>query len=81
MTTKEKIKKFNECGISQSKIADMAQISKSTLCKWMNGDRENISEETQSAIEVALANIADTLNSVVYGETESNFKYDDIVLD
>ena len=81
MTTKEKVKAFIDCGISQAKIAEMAQINRSTLTKWLNGERNNISDETKEALEIALATIADRLNVAVYGETASPFKYDDIVLD
>lgn len=81
MTTKEKVNTFIDCGISQAKIAEMAQINRSTLTKWLNGERSNINDETKEAIEVALATIADKLNVAVYGETASPFKYDDIILE
>ena len=81
MTTKEKVLVFMECGISQAKIADMAQINRSTLSKWVSGQRDNINDETKEALEVALATMADRLNEAVYGETASPFQYDDIVLD
>ena len=81
MNTKEKIKIFMECGISQAKIADMAQIDRSTLSKWISGQRDNINDATKEALEVAMANIVDRLSEAVYGETKSPFVYDDIVLD
>ncbi len=81
MTTKEKVLVFMDCGISQAKIADMAQINRSTLSKWVSGQRDNINDETKEALEVALATMADRLNEAVYGETASPFQYDDIVLD
>lgn len=81
MTTKEKVLVFMECGISQAKIADMAQINRTTLSKWISGQRDNISDETVNALEVAMATMADRLNEAVYGETASPFQYDDIVLD
>lgn len=81
MTTKDKVKIFMECGISQAKIADMAQINRSTLSKWVSGERDNIADDTINAVEVALATIADKINEAVYGETASTIEYDDIVLD
>lgn len=81
MTTKEKVKVFVECGIPQTKIADIAQIDRSTLSKWYRGDRENISAETETQIEVALASIVDMLNNAVYGESGSPFEIDEIILD
>lgn len=81
MTTKEKVLVFMECGISQAKIADMAQINRTTLSKWISGQRDNISDETVNALEVAMATMADRLNEAVYGETASPFQYDDIILD
>lgn len=81
MDTKKKIQLFNECGISISKIAEQAGISKTTISKWMNGTRPNITAETEEAIEEALMTIADNLNEVVYGNTKNGFQYDEIVLE
>lgn len=82
METKNKIRVFIDCGITMSKIAEMAGINKSTLIKWMNGDRDNISEASQIAIDAALLEIADKIHAAVYeDEPESGYKYDDIVLD
>ena len=78
MTTKEKINVFIECGISQTKIAELAGINKSTLSKWMNGTRDNIGEETQAALDAALYDIANRLYNAVNNEALSGFKYDDI---
>ena len=81
MTTKDKVKVFMDCGFSQKRLAEMAQIDKSTISKWVSGQRENISNETENALEVAMAEVADRINEAVYGETASPFQYDDIVLD
>jgi transcriptional regulator with XRE-family HTH domain len=81
MNTRDKVRMFVECGISQTKIADIAGINKSTLTKYMNGTRETITDETQAALDAALYDIANRLyNAVNEGET-SGFKYDDIQLD
>lgn len=81
MTTQEKINVFVECGISQTRIAELAGINKSTLTKWMNGTRENIGEETQAALDAALFDIANRLYKAVNNEASSGFQYDDIELE
>lgn len=80
MTTKDKVKVFVECGISQRRIAEMAGIDKTTIGKWLKGTRGHIGENTQTAIEAALMDIAERLYNTVY-ETTSNIQYDDIKLD
>jgi len=58
---KEKIKLFNNYGISQTKIAQMANIDRSVITKWLNGNRQNISEESKNAIYLTLKIIAENL--------------------
>lgn len=83
MDMRNKVKVFLDCGFTMSAIANAAGISKSTLIKWMNGDRENISEASQMALDVAFMDIADKIHAAVYEDepTDKGFKYDDIVLE
>lgn len=79
---KSKVRVFIDCGFTMSAIANAAGISKSTLIKWMNGDRENISDASQVALDAAFMDIADKIHAAVYDEEpENSYKYDDIVLD
>lgn len=76
MLLKQKINQFKQCGISPAHIARTAGISKATISAWLNGTRENISEETQDKIETAMREIADELNMIVY-EGSYRGEYDD----
>ena len=81
MDMKSKVKVFIDCGFTMSAIANAAGISKSTLIKWMNGERNNISEASQMALDAAFMDIADKIHAAVYDEeTEKTYQYDDIVL-
>lgn len=81
MTMKEKLIAFKGYGISYAKVAEMAGVNKSTVQKWMRGERETISPETENALQVGLVNILDGLNEIVYETTTSPYEYDPIVLD
>lgn len=81
MTTQEKVKVFVEYGFSQTKIAEMAGINKSTLGKWVRGDRLTISEDSRQSIEAALMEITDNISNAVYGEAADPIEYDEIELD
>ena len=81
MDMKSKVKVFIDCGFTMSAIASAAGINKSTLIKWMNGERNNISEASQMALDAAFMDIADKIHAAVYDEeTEKTYQYDDIVL-
>ena len=54
MLLKQKINQFKQCGISPAHIARTAGISKATISAWLNGNRENISDETKDKIETAM---------------------------
>lgn len=76
MLLKQKINQFKQCGISPAHIARTAGISKATISAWLNGNRENISDETKDKIETAMREIADELNAIVY-EGSYRGEYDD----
>lgn len=76
MLLKQKINQFKQCGISPAHIARTAGISKATISAWLNGSRENISDETKDKIETAMREIADELNAIVY-EGSYRGEYDD----
>ena len=76
MLLKQKINQFKQCGISPAHIARTAGISKVTISAWLNGNRENISDETKDKIETAMREIADELNAIVY-EGSYRGEYDD----
>ena len=76
MLLKQKINQFKQCGISPAHIARTAGISKATISAWLNGNRENISDETKNKIETAMREIADELNAIVY-EGSYRGEYDD----
>lgn len=76
MLLKQKINQFKQCGISPAHIARTAGISKATISAWLNGNRENISDETKDRIETAMREIADELNAIVY-EGSYRGEYDD----
>lgn len=76
MLLKQKIIQFKQCGISPAHIARTAGISKATISAWLNGSRENISDETKDKIETAMREIADELNVIVY-EGSYRGEYDD----
>lgn len=76
MLLKQKINQFKQCGISPAHIAGTAGISKATISAWLNGNRENISDETKDKIETAMREIADELNAIVY-EGSYRGEYDD----
>lgn len=79
MTTKEKLAVFVENGVSIAKIAEMAGFNKSTVCRWLNGTRQSVREDTEDRIENALAEIASTLFNTMNG---ISVQYDDdIILD
>lgn len=76
MLLKQKINQFKQCGISPAHIARTAGISKATISAWLNGTRENISDETKDKIETAMREIADELNVIVYADSYRG-EYDD----
>ena len=78
---KEKIQRFKDNGITPAFIARRAGISKTTIMKWLNGERDNISDDTRDKIEDAMLDIVLALTNIVYEDGEPagaiKYEYDD----
>lgn len=76
MTLKNKIEAFRKYGITPAHIAREAGISRTTLGKWLDGSRPDMTVLTQEKIENAMRDIVDKLNDVVYAQPFKE-EYDD----
>lgn len=78
LTLRDKIEAFRKYGITPAHIAREAGISRTTLGKWLDGSRPDMTVLTREKIENAMRDIVDELNDVVYaqpieGEYEDDF--------
>ena len=75
---KEKIQRFKDNGITPAFIARRAGISKTTIMKWLNGERDNISDDTRDKIEDAMLDIVTALTEIQNGidKPAGAIKYD-----
>lgn len=73
---KDRMTRFQRAGISYSRIAKSAGISRSTITKWFNGTNTELEERTQENLDRAMREIADELMTIAY-EGRYEVKYDD----
>ena len=62
MDTREKLKALVELGVSAAKLGE--PLHRSTISKWLNGDR-NLSFENEKMIERALLNFKEQVNKIL----------------
>jgi len=62
MNTREKLKALVELGVSAAKLGE--PLHRSTISKWLNGDR-NLSFENEKMIEQALLNFKEQVNKIL----------------
>lgn len=62
MDTREKLKALVELGVSAAKLGE--PLHRSTISKWLNGDR-NLSFENEKMIEQALLNFKEQVNKIL----------------
>ena len=62
MNIKEKVKALTQIGVSAAKIGE--PLHRSTISKWLNGDR-NLSFENEELIKRALENFKKQVNEIL----------------
>lgn len=77
MFLREKIRVFEDNGISLSRIAKEAKIPVSTLTRYMREKDSFLKEEHEERLLSAMRDIVDTLNAIMYDNT-SGYDIDDL---
>lgn len=65
MTLREQIDIFKKYGITPARIAREAGIDRTSLGKWVNGSRPDMTDETRDKVEAAMRDIAHELNEAL----------------
>ena len=79
MYLREKVRVFENNGISVSKLASEAKIPCSTLTRYMREKNAVLKIEYEERLLSAMRDIADTLNAVINADNTTD--YDDDELD